>query len=90
MSAPVTIAIYTTTDDVGPDARHVGYFYWPSGQVANVVFRGDDADALRIKIAAFAEAQFARADNLTAQRAEASQKRVAALASARAKKAVAQ
>ena len=90
MSAAIKIAIYTTADDVGPDDRFIGYFYWPSGQVANVVFRGADADALRVKIATFAGAQFARADNLAAQRAEASQKRVAAMAAARAKKAAAQ
>ena len=89
MSAPIKVAIYATTDDVAPDQRHVGFFYWPQGEVANVVFRGDDPDALRAKIAAFAEAQLERTDNLAAQRAEASQKRVSALAAARAKKAAA-
>ena len=89
MSASIKIAIYTTTDDVGPDERFIGYFYWPHGEVANVVFRGDDPDALRVKIAAFAAAQMERDDNLAARRAEASQKRVAALAAARAKKAAA-
>lgn len=90
MSAPIKIAIYTTADDVAPAERFVGYFYWPQGLVSNVVFRGADADALRAKIAEFAEAQIAREDNLAAQRAEASQKRVAAMAAARAKKAAAQ
>lgn len=90
MTPTIKIAIYTTTDDVGPDERFIGYFYWPQGQVANVVFRGDDPDALRAKITAFADAQLERADNLAAQRAEASQKRVAAMAAARAKKAAAE
>ena len=80
-SAPVeiSVAIYETRDEVSESHRFVGYFYWPSGEVANVVFRGSDAGALRSRIATFASAQLARNDEtgaaITARRAEASRKR---------------
>lgn len=55
-------AIFTTTDDVPEMHRHVGYFYWPNGELANVVFRGSDPVALREKIVAFYDDQKVQAD----------------------------
>lgn len=69
------IAIYTCLDDAPEAHRYVGYFYWPSGEVANVVFRGPEPVALRAKIAAFAEAQLEAVADERARRAEAAEKR---------------
>ena len=64
--AKTKVAIYHTGDDVPDNHRFVGYFYWPHGEVANVVFRGDDGEALRSKIAAFAADQLSREASMSA------------------------
>ena len=62
----LSVAVYQTADDVPEAHRFVGYFYWPNGEVANVVFRGAEPDALRSKIAAFATDQLNREASLSA------------------------
>jgi hypothetical protein len=72
------VAVYRTADDVPADHRFVGYFYWPHGELANVVFRGSDPDALRARIAGFAKAQWDEAAEVRARKeAAAEQRRIA-------------
>lgn len=66
-AAVVQIVIYKTDDDVPEKHRFVGYFYWPHGEVANVVFRGDDVDALRNQIGAFVQDQLDREASMSAK-----------------------
>lgn len=78
MSAAFNIAVYITPDDVPADHRFVGYFYWPHGELANVVFRGADPVTLRDKIADFATTQWNEAAEVRARKeAAAEQRRIA-------------
>jgi len=75
MSASFGIAIYETADSVPEGHRFVGYFYWPHGELANVVFRGAAPEALRNQIAAFATAQWEAGNEARARKEAAAEKR---------------